>query len=193
MRIGDWSSDVCSSDRGLNAVPRGMGETFATFLLALTEDFKTDRAAVAAIYSVQMLIAGFGAPLSGYCFDRVGPLRLYIGGFLFLASGLALASFGGTLWQLYLFIGLGVGGAAASLGNAPHSALLARWFEGAALSRAMSVVYAGLGVGSLLLVPLAQLLIDTGGCRVSYASMAGIVVLLTRSEEPRGGHRVGRT
>src|SRR3546814_6412941 len=101
----------------------------------------------------------------------------------FLAGGLALASLGWTLWQLYLFIGLGVGCAAASLGNAPHSALLARWFEGAALSRAMSVVYAGLGVGSLLLVPLAQVLIDTGGWRVAYGSMAGIVVLLRRSEE----------
>lgn len=164
---------------GLNALSRGMGETFATFLLALTEDFQADRAEVAAIYSVQMLIAGFGAPLAGYCFDRFGPLRLYIGGFVFLAAGLALASLSGTLWQLYLFIGLGLGGAAASLGNAPHSALLARWFEGPALSRGMSVVYAGLGVGSLLLVPLAQLLIDTGGWRVAYASMAGIVVLLS--------------
>src|SRR3546814_10949942 len=62
---------------GLNALSRGMGETFATFLLALTEDFKTDRAAVAAIYSVQMLIAGFGRPLAGCCFARFGPLRPY--------------------------------------------------------------------------------------------------------------------
>jgi MFS family permease len=163
---------------GLNALSRGMGETFATFLLALTDEFKADRAAVAAIYSVQMLIAGFGAPVAGYCFDRFGPLRLYIGGFALLVSGLALASLGGTLWQLYLFIGLGVGGAAASLGNAPHSALLARWFEGPALSRAMSIVYAGLGVGSLLLVPLAQLLIETGGWRMAYACMAGLGLLL---------------
>src|SRR3546814_17642329 len=59
---------------GLNALSRGMGETFATFLLALTEDFKTDRAAVAAIYSVQMLIAGLGAPIDGYSTEerRVG-------------------------------------------------------------------------------------------------------------------------
>ncbi len=163
----------------LNVLSRGSGETFTTFLLALTAEFEANRADVAAIYSLQMLLAGFCAPLAGYCFDRFGPLRLYIGGLLLLVAGLLLASFAGAIWQLYIFIGVGVGGAAAFLGNAPHSALLARWFEGAGLSRSMSVVYAALGIGSLLLVPLAQLVIETWGWRNAYRLLALLALLAT--------------
>ncbi|HEX6957626.1 MAG TPA: MFS transporter [Ferrovibrio sp.] len=165
----------------LNALSRGAGETFTTFLLTLTDEFNADRAKVAAIYSVQMLLAGGIAPLAGYCFDRFGPLKLYIGGLVMLIAGLLTASLATELWQLYVFIGIGVGTAAASLGNAPHSALLARWFEGAKLSRAMSVVYAGLGIGSLLLVPLAQFVIQHWGWRIAYLTLAGVALLLAPS------------
>lgn len=161
----------------LNVLSRGVGESFTTFLLALTAEFQANRADIAAIYSLQMLLAGLCAPLAGYCFDRFGPLRIYIGGLLLLSAGLLLASFGGAVWHLYIFIGIGVGGGAAFLGNAPHSALLARWFEGGGLSRAMSVVYAALGIGSLLMVPLAQLVIETLGWRYAYRILAGIVLL----------------
>lgn len=161
----------------MNALSRGTGETFTTFLLALTAEFQANRADVAAVYSLQMLLAGVCAPLAGYCFDRFGPLRLYIGGLIILVIGLLLASFASAIWQLYIFIGIGVGGAAAFLGNAPHSALLARWFESAQLSRAMSVVFAGLGIGSLLLVPLAQLAIETWGWRNAYRLLAVIALL----------------
>lgn len=161
----------------LNILSRGIGESFTTFLLALTAEFQANRADVAAIYSLQMLLAGLCAPLAGYCFDRFGPLRIYIGGLLLLAAGLVLASFAGAIWHFYIFIGIGVGGAAAFLGNAPHSALLARWFEGGGLSRAMSVVYAALGVGSLVMVPLAQYVIETLGWRNAYRILAGIVIL----------------
>jgi MFS family permease len=161
----------------LNALSRGSGEAFATFLLPLTSEFQANRADVAAIYSLQMMLAGFCAPLAGYGFDRFGPLRLYIAGLLLLICGLLLASFAGAIWQMYIFIGIGIGGAAAFLGNAPHSALLARWFEGRGLTRNMSVVYAALGIGSLLLVPLAQLLIEAWGWRNAYRLMAGIALL----------------
>jgi MFS family permease len=163
----------------LNVLSRGSGETFTTFLLALTAEFQANRADVAAIYSLQMLLAGVCAPVAGYCFDRFGPLKLYIAGLILLVLGLLLASFASAIWQFYVFIGIGVGGAAAFLGNAPHSALLARWFEGASLSRGMSVVYAGLGIGSLLLVPLAQFAIETWGWRNAYRMLAIIAVLVT--------------
>lgn len=161
----------------LNVLSRGIGESFTTFLLALTAEFQGNRADIAAIYSLQMLLAGLCAPLAGYGFDRFGPLRLYVGGMLLLSAGLLLASFGDAVWHLYIFIGIGVGGAAAFLGNAPHSALLARWFEGGSLSRSMSIVYAALGIGSLLMVPLAQYAIEAVGWRNAYRILAGIVVL----------------
>lgn len=162
----------------LNIVARGLTECFTAFLLPLTEHFQAERASVAAIYSLTMLTSGIGAPLAGYCFDRFGPLKLYLAGVFALTVGLLLASQASTLWELYLYIGLGVGLAAAALGNAPHSALLARWFEGPRLSQAMSGVYAGLGIGSLLVVPLSQWLIVHYGWRWAYLGLCLLVLLV---------------
>jgi len=158
-------------------INRGLSESFTAFLLPLTQEFGTDRASVAATYSLLMLMAGCGAPIAGYCFDRFGALRTYLTGIALFSLGLILASFAQSLWHLYLAIGVCVGCAAAALGNATHSALLARWFEGPKLSRAVSLIYAGLGLGTLMIVPLSQWLIETFGWRMAYLSL-GILPLL---------------
>ena len=48
----------------LNLLSRGSGETFTTFLLTLTAEFQANRADVAGIYSLQMLLAGLCAPVA---------------------------------------------------------------------------------------------------------------------------------
>ncbi|WP_428245989.1 MFS transporter [Ferrovibrio sp.] len=155
-----------------SVINRGLSESFTAFLLPLTREFAADRANVATTYSLMMLMAGFGAPLAGYCFDRFGALRTYVAGLALFGLGFGLAAFAQSLWQLYISIGILGGIAAAALGNAAHSAFLARWFEGARLSRVVSLVYAGLGIGTLLIVPLSQWLIESFGWRHAYLSLS---------------------
>lgn len=157
-----------------SVINRGLSECFTAFLLPLTREFAADRAHVATIYSLMMLIAGFGAPLAGYGFDRFGARRIYVTGLVLFILGLGLASFAQELWQLYIAIGLLVGCGSAALGNAAHSAFLARWFEGAKLSRSVSLVYAGLGIGTLLIVPLSQWMIETFSWRIAYLGLAAL-------------------
>ncbi len=158
-------------------INRGLSESFTAFLLPLTQEFGADRASVATTYSLLMLMAGFGSPFAGYCFDRFGALRTYLAGIALFSLGLILASFAQSLWHLYLAVGFCVGCGAAALGNATHSALLARWFEGPKLSRAVSLIYAGLGLGTLLIVPMSQWLIETFGWRMAYLTL-GVLPLL---------------
>src|SRR3546814_4450499 len=72
-----------------------------------------------------------------------------------------------SLWQLYLSVGLMAGLGIASIGMIPASALVSRWFD-RRLATAMATVSTGYGAGTLILVPLAQLLIEREGWRAAY-------------------------
>ncbi|MBX3453153.1 MFS transporter [Ferrovibrio sp.] len=157
---------------------RGLAETFTVFLLPLVEEFNTSRTSVMAVYSVQVLCSALAGPLVGHLFDRFGVLRLYLGGALLQMSGLVLAAFSDSLWLVFLGIGLCTGTASAALGSVPHGALLARWFDGRAYTRNMSLVFAGTGLGSLVLVPLSQWLIGHYGWRHAYLILAGLLLIV---------------
>ena len=72
-----------------------------------------------------------------------------------------------SLWQFYVCISLLGGLGVAAIGMVPAAALISRWFE-RRLSTAIGIAYAGFGCGSLLIVPLAQTLIDADGWRHAY-------------------------
>lgn len=151
----------------MTAFSRGSGETFAVFLLPLSEQFGWERAAVASVYSVYMIALGFGSLLAGMTFDHLGPRFNYLAGCLLLAIGYGVAGHLSSLWQFYLVIGIGAGIGSAMIGIIPSQSLVSRWFD-RRLSSALSVAYAGQGLGTLCLVPIAQLLIDDLGWQSTY-------------------------
>jgi len=156
---------------------RGLGDTYAVFLLPLERDFGWTRSQTTGVYSVYLLVHGFTAPMVGFVFDRVGPRWVYgaglacIGGAFFLASGIA------SLWQFYAFIGGLVGIGVSLNGMVPASALLSRWFR-ERLSTAIGIAYSSFGLGTLLLVPLAQHLIAEYDWRGAYRVLGGALLVL---------------
>ena len=58
------------------AVHNGVVTAFAVLYLPLVAEFGASRAEVAAVQSAVLLLDGFGAPLIGWAFDRLGPRRL---------------------------------------------------------------------------------------------------------------------
>jgi MFS family permease len=155
---------------------RGLGESFVVFVLPLSRETGWDRAAILSIQSIAMLAAGIAAPLAGRMFDRVGPRAVFASGLALAGAGFWLASRADALWQLRLCLGLAVGLAIACLGNVPNAGLVARWHR-QRLTMAMTVLYAAGGIGMLLLVPLAQLLIDWHGWRAA-CQVFGVGALL---------------
>ncbi|WP_022721228.1 MFS transporter, partial [Rhodopseudomonas sp. B29] len=81
------------------------------------------------------------------------------------------------LWQLQLAVGLCVGLGIALTGNVPNSILLGRWF-GPKLPTAMAVVYSATGAGVLVMLPIAQLLIERSGWRGAYELLGAAMLLL---------------
>ena len=68
------------------AVGRGMGDTYAIFLLPLSQDLGWDRSNIASIYAVYIGAMGVFSPLSGYLFDRFGSRFIYVFGVLCLGG-----------------------------------------------------------------------------------------------------------
>jgi MFS family permease len=161
----------------LNFLSRGVSDTYAVFLLPLAREFDADRAALTSVYSVYMLVYGLAAPVAGMAFDRFGPRALYCAGAALFGATYVLAGSAATLGQLYLLIGVLGGIASVAVGMVPASALVSRWFR-QRLPSAMSVLYAALGTGVLLLAPTSQWLIEQTGWRTAYHLLGGAVLLL---------------
>jgi MFS family permease len=169
---------VLALGSGLNFTSRGMAESFVVFVLPLAREFGWERGAVMSIQAIGLTSAGVVSPLCGRGFDRYGPRLVFGLGLALLGLGFSLAAFADRLWQFQLCIGLACGIGVACLGNVPNAALVARWFR-TRLGFAMSVLFAAGGIGILLVVPLAQLLIEAGGWSVAYRWLGlGVLALV---------------
>ncbi len=164
------------------AASRGMGESYAIFLLPLAENFSWNRANVTSIYSVYMVSFGVGSLLSGLVFDRLGPRFNYIIGLSLLAGCYGFAGHLNSILAFYFVIGVCGGIGAAMVGIVPAQSLISRWFI-TGRTTALSIAYSGQGIGVMLLAPAAQIAIDALGWQAayqlaSYGFMAAFMLIL---------------
>jgi MFS family permease len=170
----------------------GSAYTFSAFVASLQHDFSASRGSVSLVFSLAgFLYFGLGI-VSGPLADRFGSRPLAAVGMLFTGTGLAAAGAAQSLFQVYAAYGLGVG---LGLGCAyvPAVGAVQRWFvrrRGFASGLAVS----GIGVGTLLMPPLASLLIDDLGWRGTYLVLGitaailggGMALLIANDPRERG-------
>ncbi len=170
----------------------GSAYTFSAFVESLQNDFGASRGSVSLVFSLAgFLYFGLGI-VSGPLADRWGSRRLAVAGMILIGLGLAAASLARTLTEVYVAYGLGVGlGIGASY--VPAIGAVQRWFvrrRGFASGLAVS----GIGVGTLIMPPLAALFIDTLGWRTAYLVLgclaavigAGMALLIENDPSDRG-------
>ena len=156
---------------------RGLGDTYAVFLLPLEREFGWSRSQVTGVYSLYLVVNGVTAPLVGMLFDRLGARWVYGAGTLCLGAAFFLAGGLVSLWQYYLLVGALVGLGVSLNGMVPGSALLARWYR-ERLSTAIGIAFSAVGVGVIVFVPLAQFLVTYYDWRLAYRLMGGTLLLL---------------
>ena len=106
--------------------------------------------------------------VSGPLADRFGARRLAVAGMILTGLGLAAASAARNLLEVYAAYGFGVG-LGVGCAYVPAIGAVQRWFvrrRGFASGLAVS----GIGVGTLLMPPLASQLIELLGWRDAYLS-----------------------
>ena len=97
-------------------------------------------------------------------------------GVALMAGGLLLAPLTTQPWHLYLTIGAMVGAGSICLGYSGQSLFLPNWFI-RRRGLAMGLAFAGVGFGSVTLLPWVQHMIEQTGWRTACTAM-GILVLV---------------
>lgn len=108
--------------------------------------------------------------------DRYGPRLALAISIIVLSAGYALMSIINAPWQLYIFYGIVVG-TGMGFGLVPVVSTVSRWFV-KRRGTALGLTVAGLGIGTLALVPFAQFLITKFDWRNSYLLIAGILLVI---------------
>lgn len=154
----------------------GSAYTFSSFLESLQHEFGASRGAVSLVFSLAgFLYFGFGI-VSGPLADRWGAKRLAGAGVALVGLGLLLASRAQSIVQVYAAYGIGIG-AGVGCAYVPAVSAVQRWFverRGYASGLAVS----GIGVGTLVMPPLATGLIAGLGWRGAYLGLAALAVVL---------------
>ena len=130
--------------------------------------------------------------------DRFGPRAVMELGVALMAGGLLLAPLTTQPWHLYLTIGVLVGAGSICLGYSGQSLFLPNWFN-RRRGLAMGLGFAGVGIGSVTLLPWVQHMIEQTGWRTACTAM-GILVLVVLApinlllrKRPRGHRASSRT
>jgi MFS family permease len=162
---------------------------FTAFIDPLQREFGASRGSVSVVFSLAaFLYFGLGS-VSGPLADRVGSRRLAVTGMLLVGLGLAAVGAAHSLGQVYavyaLAVGIGVG-----CSYVPAMGAVQRWF---ARRRALAsgLASSGIGAGTLVVPPLASLLVAHLGWRPAYvvlgvtAAIVGGGLALLIENDPR--------
>lgn len=154
----------------------GSAYTFSAFLEPLQRDFGASRGSISLVFSIAGFLYFALGLISGPLADRLGSRPLAVAGMILVAIGLAAASAARSLVEVYLAYGLGVG-IGVGCAYVPAIGAVQRWFvrrRGFASGLAVS----GIGLGTLMMPPLASLLIASVGWRGAYLALGAITLVL---------------
>jgi MFS family permease len=178
---------------------------FSLLFPPLIDEFGWDRGVTAGAFSFGFLVSAVLSPTMGRLMDKVGPRAVNELGVLLMAMGLLLAPFTTQPWHLYATLGVLVGGGSVCLGYSGQSLFLPNWFV-RRRGLAIGIAFAGVGVGSITLLPwLQELILGTGWRNACW--VMGVLVLVVLAPinllvrkapqdmglEPDGGTPAGAT
>jgi MFS family permease len=149
---------------------------FSLFFPPILSEFGWDRGVTAGAFSFGFIVSAFMSPLIGRLMDRAGPRAVMELGVVLMASGLLLAPLTRQPWHFYLTIGVPVGAGSVCLGYSGFSLFLPNWFI-RRRGLAMGIAFAGVGIGSVTLLPWVQYMIEHSGWRAACATL-GLVMLV---------------
>jgi MFS transporter, OFA family, oxalate/formate antiporter len=161
---------------GVLGFSRGLHTSFGVFNVALLDTFGWSRGATAGIFSVVLAMDALLSPAAGYLLDRYGTKKICAAGCAAMVLGLFLSSRVNALWQLYICFGFVLAAGFTFTGMVPHIFLISEWFSSNRAS-AIGIVFAGSGVGIMLLAPLSEWLISSYGWSRTFELYSAIVLI----------------
>lgn len=155
----------------------GIYYSFGIFMIPLQEEFGWTRANTAGAFAMAVFVEGLGGIYAGRVMDRLGIRWVMYGCVIFITVACLGMVFIQNLWQFYLCYGLCLG-LGLSCTYTPLASTIARIFTD---QRGLmtGIVVAGLGMGSLVITPLADYLLRHFSWRFSFMVLGvGAVVII---------------
>ncbi len=149
---------------------------FSLFFPPIISEFGWERGVTAGAFSFGFVVSGAISPLIGRLMDRGGPRAVMELGVVLMAGGMLLAPLTSEPWHLYVTIGVMVGAGSVCLGYSGQSLFLPNWFI-RKRGFAIGIAFAGVGIGSVTLLPWVQHLIEQTGWRTACTAM-GLLILI---------------
>lgn len=161
-----------------SAVTLGTAYSFGAFFEAMSTEFGSDAGATAVVFGVTTFSFFWLSLITGRLADRFGPRVVLLIGAVAILAGLVSTSRVQSIAAGYVTYGAGVG-LAAACGYVPMVATVGGWFV-RQRALAVGVAVAGIGVGTMVMSPLAASMIDRYGWRDTYVAfgVGGALALL---------------
>jgi MFS family permease len=150
---------------------------FSLLFRPILDEFGWERGVTAGAFSFGFLVSAILSPLLGRLMDRQGPRLVIELGIGLMVTGLLLATAVSQPWHLYATLGVLVGGGSVCLGYSGQALFLPNWFV-RRRGLAMSIAFSGVGIGSIILLPWVQSLIEQGGWRTACWALAILMLVL---------------
>ena len=156
----------------------GMGTLFSLgiFLKPIEASMGWSRTGISTIALLNWIFMGVGSFLWGTLSDRFGARTVVLAGGGLLGLGLVLSSQVQALWQLNVTFGVMVGLGVGAF-YAPLTATATKWFT-ANRGLAVAIVSAGIGLGVLLISPLARALTTAFDWRIAMLVLGDLAWLI---------------
>ncbi len=160
------------------ALNMGVRQTFGLFLEPMTLDLGISRGNFSLAIAIQNIIWGLLTPLCGILADRYGAGRILVTGGLLYALGIVIMALGASGLAIHLGAGVLVGLAVGASGFPLVLSAIARAVPEERRNMAIALAATGGSVGQFLLLPLAQILIETTGWPGALLIFAGLSALI---------------
>ncbi|MEM8709137.1 MAG: MFS transporter [Actinomycetota bacterium] len=154
----------------------GVAYSFGEFFGPMADEFGTDRSETALFFALTTFAYFMIGIVTGRVADRIGPRPVVLFGAAAMTTGLLLTAEVESIQLGYLTYGLGVGFGVACC-YVPMVATVGGWFE-QRRTLALGLAVAGIGTGTLVMVPVVEWMIDDRGWRDAYRVLAVVSAVL---------------
>ena len=155
----------------------GVRSSPSVLIHPLEAEFGWSRAAIASAVSMNLLLFGIAAPISGWLLDRYGSRKVMLGSLALLIVGVNGTVAMNHFWQFFLVWGVIVGLGAGGVGSVLTATVGNRWFV-AKRGLALGILGSASSTGQLIFLPLFMAMITYAGWRMGSMTLIAVAVIL---------------
>jgi sugar phosphate permease len=155
----------------------GVRSSPSVLIHPLEVEFGWSRALIASAVSMNLLLFGIAAPISGFLIDRYGPRKVMLGSLMLLICGVSGTVAMTQFWQFFLVWGVIVGLGAGGVGSVLTATVGNRWFV-AKRGLVLGILGSASSTGQIIFLPLFMAMITYAGWRLGSMTLIMVALIL---------------